>query len=206
MRIYTGPTTPFGRMVEIVALEAGVTLEREVIHVYEAAFLEAENPLRLIPTLVGTPHGTLHDSRVICRYLAGLAPDRGFLPPETDWRFETRLALIAGIMDAGVARQGEVSRASGSSETKIAVFDRRIRLGLAALEREFDVVSQSWPRLDAIGTAVLLEYLNFRIGPEWRAEAPRLSDWLDARNEMASMQATRFTAAQPTSSTQRRTR
>jgi len=193
-------------MVEVVALEAGVTFEREVIQVTEAEFLEAENPLRLIPTLVGTSHGTLHDSRVICRYLATLAPDRAFLTPETDWRLETRLSLIAGIMDAGVARQGEVSRAPGSSEEKIAVFDRRIRLGLAALEREIDVFSSCWPRLDAIGAAVLLDYLNFRIGPDWRAEAPRLSDWLDARNEMPSMQATRFAAGQPTSSTQRRTR
>lgn len=193
-------------MVEVVAYEAGIALEREVIDVYEAEFLEAENPLRLIPTLVDTPHGSLHDSRVICRYLAGLAPDRGFLPPETDWRFETRLALIAGIMDAGVARQGEVSRAPGSSEARLALLDRRIRLGLATLERESDAFAASWPRLDAIGAAALLDYLEFRIGLGWRADAPRLSDWLDVRNEMPSMQATRFTGAQPTSSTQRRTR
>jgi glutathione S-transferase len=206
VRLYTGPTTPFGRMVEVVAHEAGLPLKREVIHVYEAEFLDAENPLRLIPTLVGTPHGTLHDSRVICRYLAGLAPDREFLPPETDWRFETRLSLISGLMNAGVARQGEVSRASGSNETRIGVFDRRIRLGLAALEREMDAFSPRWPRLDAICAAVLLDYLDLRIGPGWHVMALSLSSWGKAQNERPSMQATRFAAGQPTSSTQRRTR
>lgn len=195
MRLYTGPTTPFGRMVEVLAIEAGLELPREVVKVTEARFLDEANPLRLIPTLVDTPHGTIHDSRVICRYLASLSPDVGFYPAAADWRFETRLALISGIMDAGVARQGERSRPEASrSEAAIAVFERRLAKGIAALDRDFQAFADAWPRMDAIAAAVLLAYVDFRVGPRWREASPALAGWFAVAGERASMAATRFPA------------
>ena len=188
MLLYTGPTTPFGRMVEVLAIEAGIVLERKVINVYGADFLDPINPLRLIPTLVLEDGTALYDSRVICRFLGA-----GTALLAEDWAFETRLALIAGIMDAGVARQGERSRPEAlRSPAAIAIYERRICNGIAALEADAEALCRPEPRLDRIAAAVLLEYTDFRFARTWRETAPRLAAWLEVEALKPSMRATRF--------------
>lgn len=190
MLLYTGPVTPFGRMVEVLTLEAGVALERRVINVYEAGFLDAINPLRLIPTLVLTDGTALYDSRVICRYLALGAPS---LMAGDDWAFETRLALVTGIMDAGVALRGESTRPEAlRSVAAMATFERRIGKGIAALEADAEAICRPEPRLDRIAAAVLLEYIDYRFDRAWRQDAPLLAEWLLAQSSRPSMLATRF--------------
>ncbi|MBC8131194.1 MAG: glutathione S-transferase N-terminal domain-containing protein [Rhizobiaceae bacterium] len=195
MRLYTGPTTPFGRMVEVLAIEAGITLEREVVAVTDAAFLDDLNPLRLIPTLLASDGTAIFDSRVICRYLAALRPELGLYPPRDDWAFETRLALITGIMDAGVARQGERLRPEGMrSEQAIAVLERQILNGIARLEQDAGEICAGPPRMDRIAAAVLLAYTDFRFTRDWRETAPRLSEWMETQVLLPSMLQTAFVA------------
>ncbi|GGD98802.1 glutathione S-transferase [Aureimonas endophytica] len=196
MRLLTGPTTPFGRMVEVAALEAGIALDIEVIAVTGAAFLDALNPLRLIPTLVAADGTAVYDSRVICRVLAEERPQAGLFPAGFDRAFETRLALVCGIMDAGVARQGEVTRLEAArSPEVIARLEARLWRGFARLEAEIDRFDGAFPRLDALGAAVLLDYVDFRVCRDWRAEAPRLAAFLAREGERPSMVATRFPRA-----------
>lgn len=193
MRLITGPTTPFGRMVEVLAIEAAIPLEREVIAVTGAEFLDALNPLRLIPTLVLDDGTAIYDSRVIYRHLAGHRPDLVFYPARDDWAFETRLALIMGIMDAGVARQGERSRPETlRSEPAIAVFERRIRKGIAGLETDADEICATPLRMDRIAAAVLLAYTDFRFTRDWRAASPRLAEWMEEQTLRPSMTKTAF--------------
>jgi glutathione S-transferase len=196
MRLLTGPTTPFGRLVEVAAREAGVPLDVERIVVSTAEFLDGLNPLRLIPTLVADDGSPIHDSRVICRFLASRAPGAGLLPPDFDPVFETRFALILGAMDAGVARQGEVTRPEASrSADAVARLEARVRRGIERLERDVELFAGAAPRLDALGAAVLLDYVDFRISPDWRAAAPRLARFREMVSERPSMIATRFAAA-----------
>ena len=64
----------------------------------------SDSPLGKIPTLVLEDGTALYDSRVICEYLAGLAPDKGLLPAsgEARWRCLTLQALGQGLADAAV--------------------------------------------------------------------------------------------------------
>lgn len=47
----SGNTSPFGPMTRVVGLELGIPVDECQIDVYTAAFLDALNPLRQIPTL-----------------------------------------------------------------------------------------------------------------------------------------------------------
>ncbi len=74
--LYNGPTSPFGRMARVVALELGIPMEERVIDVYTAEFLDAFNPLRQIPTLVTETGVPIYDSRVICSYFDAVSGTR----------------------------------------------------------------------------------------------------------------------------------
>ena len=44
--LYTGPSSPFGRMASVVIRETGAPIEEQVVDVYAATFLDTFNPLR----------------------------------------------------------------------------------------------------------------------------------------------------------------
>ena len=90
MILYSGPTSPFGRMVRVVSLELGVALDERVIEVSKAEFLDAINPLRQIPTLVTDDGEAVYDSRVICRYLDSVSGRASLLPPTNRCKFSER--------------------------------------------------------------------------------------------------------------------
>ena len=80
MKLHHNPASPFVRMVTVTAIEAG--LADRIDHVFTGVFLPIEphaavvgdSPLGKIPTLVLDDGTALYDSRVICEYLADLAP------------------------------------------------------------------------------------------------------------------------------------
>ena len=65
--LYNGPTSPFGRKVKIASLVQEINLEEKIINVYEADFLDENNPLRKIPTLLNN-NLSIIDSDNICLY------------------------------------------------------------------------------------------------------------------------------------------
>ena len=52
MKLYTAPTSPFGRKASIVALEHGIKLKEESTNPFDSDQLARLNPMRLIPVLV----------------------------------------------------------------------------------------------------------------------------------------------------------
>ena len=50
--LYNGPNSPFGRKTKITSLVQEISLEEKIINVYKSDFLDKNNPLRKIPTLL----------------------------------------------------------------------------------------------------------------------------------------------------------
>ena len=191
MILFNGPNTPFGRLARVTALQLGIEIENRVIDVYSAAFLDALNPLRQIPTLVLDGGGALFDSRVICCYLHSLRPEAD-LVPASDWAVETRWSLAVGLMETSVARTMEMRRpASERNMPAAARHDQRIARAVIALEAQADEICQAKARIDRLATAVVLEYIDFRAVSDWRPTAPRLARWLENETTRSSLSSSR---------------
>ncbi len=189
--LYTGPTSPFGRMTCAVIRETGAPIEERIVDVYTAEFLDAINPLRQIPTLLLDDGTALYDSRVICRYADSVAA-RSLMGGDNDWKVETRWALAIGIMEAGLQRRMEILRPDGEkSTTVIHKLETRIDRALSHLERAASALPTEQARIDAIAIAVALEYIDFRYTRDWREPCPRLGGWLAHYGERPSLAQTR---------------
>ena len=69
MKLYTAPTSPFGRKASIVAREHGIELDEEFCNPFESEELARLNPLKLIPVLVLDDGAVVPESQLICEYL-----------------------------------------------------------------------------------------------------------------------------------------
>lgn len=192
MILYSGPTSPFGRMTRVVSLELGIALEERVIDVYAAEFLDALNPLRQIPTLVTDDGEAVYDSRVICRHLDAVSGRPSLLPATDRWQVETRWALAVGVMEAGLQRRMEIIRPDGEkSPGNVVKLQARIDRGIDRLEAQAARFRDAGARMDAIAVAVALEYTDFRYTADWRLRCPGLQAWLEAFARRPSMRQTR---------------
>lgn len=189
--LYTGPSSPFGRMAGVAIRETGVPIEERVVDVYTASFLDPINPLRQIPTLVLDNGTGLYDSRVICRYVDALAGGR-LMTAGNAWDVETRWSLAIGLMEAGLQRRMESLRPDGEKSASVtAKLGERIDRALLHLERAAALLPRDEARIDAIGIGVALEYTDFRYTRAWRERCPRLGAWLAHYAERPSMSQTR---------------
>lgn len=192
MILFNGPTSPFGRMTRVVALELGLPVEENVIDVYTAEFLDSHNPLRQIPTLLLDDGRAIYDSRVICAYLDGVSGRPTLFPPADRWGTEVRTALAIGLMEAGLQRRMEIVRPDGEKSTGvIAKLETRMDRAIDRLEALADDIAAGDLRMDQIATACALEYTDFRRGSDWRRRCPRLDRWLGGFSQRSSMEATR---------------
>lgn len=192
MILFNGPTSPFGRMTHVVALELGIPVEEKVIDVYGADFLDAHNPLRQIPTLLLESGQAIYDSRVICAYFDSISGRPSLYPPAGRWDSEVRTALAIGLMEAGLHRRLEMVRPDGErSFGVIAKLESRMDRSIDKMETMADEIGAGGLRMDQIATACALEYTDFRRGPDWRRRCPRLVAWLDGFSQRGSMAQTR---------------
>lgn len=188
MKLYTSPTTPFGRKVALAAAIKGVARDIEMIAADtnppgNAALME-QNPLGKIPVLVLDDGTRLFDSRVICEYIDGLgAKDAPRLIPVNGlerWQTLTLAALADGIADAGILifyehRFREPERLNAGW---IARQQAKIDAGLD----HFDTAPPNWddnPGYAQIALSCALGHLDLRHGGRWRTNRQRLVDWLD---------------------------
>ncbi len=189
--LYTGPTSPFGRMTSVVVRETGAPIEERIVDVYTAEFLDPINPLRQIPTLVLDDGTAIHDSRVICRYADSQAA-QSLMGGDNGWEVETRWALAIGIMEAGLQRRMEILRPDGEKSTRVIdKLEARIDRALSHLERAVPVLPTDQARIDAIAIVVALDYTDFRYTRDWRERSPRLGAWLAHYGERPSLSQTR---------------
>lgn len=192
MRLFNGPTSPFGRKVGVVTLELEISLEQQVINVYTADFLDALNPLRLIPTLVLDDGTALYDSDVITEYLDSLSDKRDLYPAARRWQVLTHVALANGLMEAVLQRFMETQRPEQErSPAFIAKLEARIERSIAHLEAISGEITGGPLAMDQIALGCALEYVGLRYGDGWRADCSRLVEWLDPFSQRPSMVATR---------------
>jgi glutathione S-transferase len=107
MRLYHSSTTPFGRKVMVLLLEAGIADQVDIESVYGTPLAPANmpisrNPLGKIPALERDSGETIYDSRVICRYLDDLTGVGVYPAAPKLWETLTLEATSDGILDAGI--------------------------------------------------------------------------------------------------------
>jgi hypothetical protein len=93
-------------------------------------------------------------------------------------------ALCDGILDASILTVYEARwRAAERHEQKWLDHQAgKVTRALAVIETSppaLDVASASLPNVGQIALACTLGYRDFRFGKNWRADHPRLVDWLD---------------------------
>ncbi len=178
-------SSPFGRKVKIAAALLGLKDRISVVMadtLDPADTLRSENPLGKIPALILEDGTVLFDSRVIVEYLDFMAGGDRIIPP-APVRFEAlRLqALADGITDAAVLRVYETRfRTPERQEPKWLDHQTgKVERGLATVEQRPLPAVSPMPDIGAISLACTLGYLDLR-APEWRADHPRLGEWVDA--------------------------
>jgi glutathione S-transferase len=191
MRLYNGPTSPFGRKVAVLYRELDLAVREIEIDVYSAEFLDALNPLRQIPTLELADGRAIYDSSVISLYLMDLAARPDLLPEEIKYDVLTTCALSDGLMESVLQRRMESLRPEKErSASAMAKLELRIGRALGALAASLDRFSGDGLRLDRIAVACALEYTSFRFGSDWREQHPSLSAWCRAFAARPSFEAT----------------
>lgn len=198
MRLYHSPTTPFGRKVMVLVLEAGLADQITVVEVSGTPLDPGSmpinrNPLGKVPALERAEGTAIYDSRVICRYLDDLAAAGLYPSAPKLWETLTLEATADGILEAALLMV---------YETRIRPEDRRfpdwVEGQWSKVARALDAIESGWMDhlagpLDMAQIAVgcALGYLDFRLtARNWREGRTRLAAWEAAFSQRPAMQAT----------------
>lgn len=198
MKLYSSPTTPFGRKISVQILESGLAAQVETITVagtpLDVGSMPIDrNPLGKIPALE-TPDGVLYDSRVISRYLDALS-GKGFYPAAPQlWRSLTLEATADGILDAAVSMAYELRLRPEAMR-----FAQWLEGQWAKIARALDAIEAdgldhlAGPlSMAQIALAVALDYLDFRHDARnWRQGRPNLAAWAAEFSKRPAMIATK---------------
>lgn len=200
MRLMYSSTSPFVRRVYAAAIELGLA-ERMQLEVTGVAplspnegYAERVNPLRKIPALVLDDGETvLVDSAVICQYLDDLAGGGRLIPragPDR-WRVLSQQAIAQGMSDAIVLVRYETSLRPEPLRWPAWVTDQYDRFwsGVGWFERHAErALPPARIDISQLALACCLGHVDFRY-PEldWRARAPRVSQWYREIETRASL-------------------
>lgn len=184
LTLRSSPASPFGRKVKVAAAILGLIDQIDIVVADTMSAddpLRRQNPLGKIPALVTEDGTAVYDSRVIEAYLDHLAGGGRIIPSCFPDRLHVlvREALADGVMDAAllIVYEGRF-RPNERHEQKWLDHQRgKVMRGLAALALDPPRLDRGL-HVDAIATACLLEYLEFRLGDIWRADHPALVTFL----------------------------
>jgi len=206
MRLYTSPTTPFGRKVVVAIHEAGLADRVTIVDVtgtpIDPGTLPVDrNPLGKIPALDRDDGGPVYDSRVICRYLDMVSGGRLYPGVPLLWDTLTLEATADGMLDAAVLIVYEARLRP--EELRFAPWVDAQWVKVARALDTLDARESRWTShlagpidMGQIALACALAYLDFRHGArDWRAGRPALAVWEAAFAQRPSMIATRPPAA-----------
>lgn len=182
MKLYTSPTTPFGRKILVLLHEADL-LGQVAVETVSGTPLDAgslpvsHNPLGKIPVLVLDDGTAIYDSRVISRFLddhfdLGLYPKGPAL-----WSFLAREASIDGIIEAAVLMAYETRL-----RPEAVRFEPWVAAQWAKITRALDMFETAPPTgpldMTHIALACALSYLDFRHDARaWRKGRSTLTKW-----------------------------
>ncbi len=199
MKLFWAPPSPYARKVRVTIAEKGLGTQVELLSVSITPLVRnpavaASNPLGKIPCLIRDDGSALFDSRVITRYLDGLA-ETPRLYPQGDGLFETLKweALADGGLDAAVSCVYEKRCRDEAQQSPAWLDAQRVKITAALDAFEADGMARLSVGLDAaaIATGCLLAYLDFRTPvPDWRPGRPTLEQWFETFSERPSMQNT----------------
>ena len=197
LQLFHSPASPFARKVRVVIHESGLADRVELVQVattplVQDVALARANPLGKIPALVRDDGPTLHDSRVITRFLDAMG-SAALYPEGRIWEVLTLEATADGLMDAAVLVTYEKRfRDEGMRhEGWIEGQRERIRRTLDALGERWMSHLEGRTTIGQIGVACALGYLDLRHGDlDWRSGRPALADWYARFAARDSMKAT----------------
>jgi glutathione S-transferase len=203
MKLLSSSATPFGRKVEVVAIEKGLADRIEVVATSTSPTAPHEglarvNPLIKIPALIQDDGRALYDSLVICDYFDTLRPPR--VIPESGtrrWDVLTVHALASGICEAAVSSRYEQALRPEALRWPDWIKSQMKKIGSGldwldgnvAMLGDADAASVDLGQV-AVGCA--LDYLDFRFAElDWRRTRPHLAAWQAGFAKRPSMQRTR---------------
>jgi glutathione S-transferase len=187
MKLFYAAASPFVRIVLVTAAELGIADRIENVDGMTTPMnanpaLADANPVAKLPTLLTDDGQALYDSRVICEYLVTEAGNETMLPargPER-WKALRDLALINGILDAGVLLRYELAYRPADLQWAEWKDGQRGKIDRALDELESDMAALEGTTLVSIAAACALGYLDFRFPDrDWRASRPKLAAWYD---------------------------
>lgn len=186
MRLYTSPTSPYGRMARIVIREKNLLDQVQEVMVdpfTDPAELIAASPSGLVPALAREDGPSLFESSLICAWLDHLPSEAPALLPEGGMpRLEARLGEALGqqLTDLSVHMVFEKRRPPERQHPPYMERRRAQALRLAAAAPAYLENPGAPPTLASIAIACALGHLVFR-HPEldWRTPNPALGAWFD---------------------------
>jgi glutathione S-transferase len=187
MKLFYAAASPFVRIVLVTAAELGLSDRIETVDGMTTPMkpnpdLAGANPVAKLPTLVTDDGQALYDSRVICEYLVSEAGNETMLPargPER-WKALRDLALVIGILDAGVLLRYELAYRPADLQWSDWKDGQRGKIDRALDELEHDMAALEGTNLVSIAAACALGYIDFRFPDHgWRASRPKLAAWYD---------------------------
>ena len=198
LRLYTSPTTPFGRKAMVLILEAGLADQVEIAQATgspldSSKMSLSQNPLGKIPALERGDGPAIYDSRVICRYLDDRAGAGLYPPAPRLWETLTLEATADGMIEAAILMLYE-----GRLRPEEKRFDAWVEGQWAKIARALDTLEGRWMShlngpldMGQIAIGVALSYLDFRFDARgWRQGRPELARWHEAFAARESMAAT----------------
>ena len=198
LRLYTSPTTPFGRKAMVLILEAGLADQVEIAQATGSPLDSSkmplsQNPLGKIPALERGDGPAIYDSRVICRYLDDRAGAGLYPPAPRLWETLTLEATADGMIEAAILMLYE-DRLRPEEKR----FDGWVEGQWAKIARALDTLEGRWMShlngpldMGQIAIGVALSYLDFRFDARgWREGRPELARWHEAFAARESMAAT----------------
>lgn len=203
MRLYHSPTTPFGRKVMVLILEAGLEGDIEVVSASGSPLDPGSmpldrNPLGKIPALERDDGPAIYDSRVICRYLDSISGSRLYPAAPRLWETLTLEATADGILEAALSMVYEVRMRPQERR-----FDGWVEGQWTKVARALDAIEAQWMDhlngpldMGQVAVGCALGYLDFRLDARnWREGRAALAAWEAGFAARGSMQATRPPAA-----------
>jgi len=200
MKLFHSKTSPYVRKVMVLAHEAGIVDQLELLPasvnpIKRDETVVVQNPLGKVPTLVLDDDSVLFDSRVIAAFLDTQHDGAPLIPATGVKRFAalTLEALADGVLDAAllcryeVVERAEEMRSQPWYDGQMA----KIEAGLDELEAHWIEILRGPITLGSIAIGCMLGYLDLRFEEfDWRDDRPQLAAWYAGFAERPSMKAT----------------